>query len=117
MITPSAIRQTAFAMRVRDAHRAGRPILLVVEGAALMPMVAVLAWTALTQSTAAIAATFVLATVGAGVLVFVAWLMVPEDVPRTPSWFEAQRAAQARGLVPIPVRSSAPDDRPRSAVR
>jgi hypothetical protein len=53
--------------------------LFTVEVGVLVPLVAVLVWTAVAPGTAAIATTFVLAVLGAAVLVLVAWTIVPED--------------------------------------
>jgi len=78
-----AVRRTALARRLRAAHQAGRPILLIVEVAVLVPVVVILVWTAIAPGAVSLAATAIVPCVAAGILVGTAWMFLPEEERKT----------------------------------
>lgn len=88
------LRNHDLSVRLRRAHAAGTPILLIIETAALTITVAVFAWTATSTWSGAVAIAIAVASVVSVLLIAVGSMAVPDDAPKAPSWFTAQRQAR-----------------------
>lgn len=87
------MRNTRFAVALRRAHQAGKPVLLVVEIAAVGIVACAALWSATSSSSTAQVITIGISLVVSLALVVIASLALPEDAPPAPSWFARQRAA------------------------
>ena len=92
------LRSTSAVTRFRQAHRAGRPVLLAVEIACLVPTVAAVGWAASSPGYLPLVVAYATALTMATVLVIAATLALPDDAPPCPSWFQKQRARSRPAL-------------------
>jgi multisubunit Na+/H+ antiporter MnhG subunit len=99
------MRNTRFAIALRRAHAAGKPVLLGVEIAAVAIVACAAVWTATSSSTVAAAVTIAISLAVALGLVVVASVALPDGGPPAPSWFDRQRASSA-------TQRSGPESRP-----
>jgi len=102
-MNPNLLRRTALARNIRAAQLAGRQVLLAVEAAVLVPVAALLGWTAVAPASVNLALVAVVPVLGAAILVGIAWMALPEETPRAPSWLEQQQAAATVPPEPVAV--------------
>ena len=87
------MRNTRFALALRRAHGAGKPVLLGIEIAAVAIVACAAVWSATSSGGVVPAVAIAISLVVALALVVIASLAIPDDAAPAPSWFARQRAA------------------------